>query len=936
MVGKEKTWVRKDLAVAVCMSLALAGCSGGGGSKPSNVLSPPVTPPVTPPTVPNPPVDAQITLTHADVAQAAGFKGQGVVIGIVDTGVSRNHPALAGRVTANLNFVTSPPNNLSVDDVVGHGTSVAEIAAGTPFGKFAGGIAPQATIVSARIIEDKEPTDDGSGNGNQVTDAGNLGDVNNALITHGVKVMNNSWGGLYWDASATTTTQSFHDAYAPFINGGGLVVFAAGNDSKANPSDTAALPSRAADLEHGWLTVVALDSNNPTQLASYSNQCGVAMNYCLAAPGDVIVSGQNDTKTSETYFVYQGTSLSAPQVTGAAAVVWSAFPYFTNDNVRQTLLGTATDLGTTGPDSTFGYGALNVGKAILGPSQFQSVWGDFTVNIGTTKSVWGNDIGGDGGLIVNGTTGQLTLNGANNYTGLTTVNGGTLTALQPFTGTVQTAGVSTLELGGASGSGVGGNLLNHGTVKMQGNVTVGGDFNQYAGATLSTYLGAVLQVGGTASLGGNLYFAGATQGYVSSSHQQILTAFGGVTGTFASVGSASNVMVNTSVVYAANEVWIDATRVNVTQVTGVSANPVTLGSAQRVEGAFTQLDAAAKTPGSGVSTDTLLGAAMIQQAPTAQAAQQSLASLSGQLHAASAAMTMEAIDEGNQALSSRMASLASNQLAGAWTQRLGYSGGMGRSGYGNVGVDVSGFMVGQDHRLGANGIVGFALSQSQGLGQLAESVDQGRSHATEASAYLGTVRDGYYAVGRVGVGQYRESMYRSVQLGEVASGVSSSSQGRYAVAYGESGMRLSAGAVSITPYADLEYDRIDRDGFSETGAAGFGLTADGQVISRWQAGMGLRAGRDWLLPSGGRVSLNGHVAWQHAFATQGDVFAARFTGIDSWGPVGGIGLARNATLVGAALDWSMTPRSGLKMSLDQRFGDRDSSKLAMVSYSMAF
>ncbi|HEY4145444.1 S8 family serine peptidase [Pinirhizobacter sp.] len=891
---------------------------------------------MTPPTVPNPPVDAQIALTHADVAHTAGFNGQGVVIGIVDTGVSRNHPALTGRVTANLNYVDSTTNNLTVDDVVGHGTAVAEIAAGTPFQKFAGGIAPESTIVSARIIDDKEPTDDGSGNGNQAgsADADYLGRVNDALMLNHVRVMNNSWGGLYWDATATATTQSFHDAYAPFIAGGGLVVFAAGNDSKANPSDNAALPSRAADLARGWLAVVALDSNNPTTLASYSNQCGSAMSYCLAAPGDVIVSGQNDTQNNPSYFVYEGTSLAAPQVSGAAAVVWSAFPYFTNDNVRQTLLGTATDLGTTGPDATFGYGALNVGKAILGPAQFD--WGDFAVNIGTTTSTWANDIGGEGNLVVSGTTGHLTLGGANNYTGLTTVNGGTLTALQPFTGVVQTGPLGTLELGGASGSAVGGNLLNQGTVRMQGNVTVGGNFNQSAGATLSTYIGAVLQVGGTVKLDGNLYFAGATPGYVSTVHQSVLTAFGGVTGIFATVSSAPNVMLSTTVQYASNEVWLDTTRVNVTQVTGVSSRPVTLGSAERVEGAFTQLDAAARTPGSGVSTDALLGAAMIQQAPTAQVAQKSLESLSGQLHAASAAMTLEAIDEGNQALSSRMASLASNQLAGAWTQRLGYSGGMSRGGYGNVGVDVSGFLVGQDHKLGASGIVGFALSQSQGLGQLAESVDQGRSHATEASAYLGTVRDRYYAMGRVGLGQYRETMYRGVQLGEVATGVSSNSQGHYAVAYGESGMRLSTGAVSITPYADLEYDRIDRGGFSETGAAGFGLTADGQVLSRWQAGAGLRAGRDWLLPSGGRVSLNGHVAWQHAFATQGDVFAARFTGIDSWGPVGGIGLARNAALVGATLDWSITPRSGLKMSLDQRFGDRDSSKMAMVSYTMAF
>jgi hypothetical protein len=81
------------------------------------------------------------------------------------------------------------------------------------------------------------------------------------------------------------------------VGRGGIVVFAAGNSGddavlRLNPSDNAALPSLAHDsaLEKGWLTVVALDPANPGQLTSYSQQCGIAMNYCLAAPGDVISS----------------------------------------------------------------------------------------------------------------------------------------------------------------------------------------------------------------------------------------------------------------------------------------------------------------------------------------------------------------------------------------------------------------------------------------------------------------------------------------------------------------------------------------------------------------------------------------------------------------------------------------------------------------------
>jgi outer membrane autotransporter protein len=945
---------RGKLAAAVCLTLAVSACGGGGGSRSNNVSSTPTTPanpttpttpvaPTTPttPTTPTapvstePPLDAQLSLTNTHVAHAAGFTGAGVAIAIVDTGVMRNHPALAGRVTDELIFVDATANNTAIDDVVGHGTSVAEIAAGTAFDRFAGGVASSSTIVSARIINDKTPTDDGSGNGNRVTSADPLGAINDALIARNVKVSNNSWGGLYWDSTSTGTTQSFHDAYDRYINTyGGLVVFAAGNSGLANPSDVAALPSRAADLEKGWLAVVALSSNAPTTLASYSNKCGEAMNYCLAAPGDVIVSGQNDTASTQSYYIYQGTSLAAPQVTGAAAVVWSVFPYFTNDNVRQTILGTADDLGAAGPDTTFGYGALNVGRAVGGPAKFD--WGDFTVNLGSSTSTWTNPISGVGGLVVSGNTdSSLNLASANNtYLGLTHVMSGRLNATGPIPGNLQ---IDATGIAGV-GSRVSGSVTNSGTFVQTGNVTVGGNYAQTAGGSLSQYIGGVLTVDGSASLAGNFNAAGAVSGYVGTAHQQVLTAAQGVTGTFASFTRASGVMLSTSLNYAANEVWLDTSRISVTRVAGMSTTAVTAGSAQRLESAFTRIDSALASPvtASTVSQQTLIGAAMIQQSSSAAAAQKSVASLSGQLHDASAQMTLQAIDAGNRALSDRFDEIADRKPVGAWTQTLGYRGGLSRPGYGNVGVDLAGWMVGNDHKLGANGIVGFAVSQSQGLGQLAEAVDQGRSHAVEAMAYVGVVGNRWYAMGRAGAGTYREDMRRALQLGDSSTMVASSSEGRYGVAYGETGMRLHAGGFGLTPYASVEYDQVNRGGFSETGGAGFGLTAGDERISRWQAGIGMRADRTWRFASGSTLSLDGHVAWQHAFATSGDVFSARYTGIGDTAPVGGIGLSQYGALFGTALNWSMSPRASLQLSLDKVAGQRDDSQTAMATYRLAF
>ncbi|HTH68351.1 MAG TPA: S8 family serine peptidase, partial [Rhodanobacter sp.] len=419
---------RREMAWLVAMALGLSACGGGGNVKPTPPPTAPSSPP--PPSTPTdqPPLDAQLTLTNADAAHSLGYSGAGVTIGVVDSGIMRNHPALVGRVEQELIYVDPSTNNTAIDDVVGHGTWVSQIAAGQAFDKFPGGIAPGASLVSARIISDVEPKDDGSGQGNAVTaaDADFFAQtLNPALINAGVQVMNNSWGGIYWDTTSSSINQAFAQAYEPFVlQHGGLVVFAAGNDSRSDPSDIASLPSLAPQLAPGWLVAVAVDSNHPSQLASYSNACGRAMNYCLAAPGDVIVSDKDAVAgTSPTYWVVKGTSFAAPEVSGAAALVWQAYPYFSNDLVRQTLLGTAHDLGAPGPDTTFGYGMLDAFKAVNGPARFD--WGDVTVNFSGT-STWGNPISGAGGLIKQG-PGRLNLwGGSSSYTGLTQVQGGTL------------------------------------------------------------------------------------------------------------------------------------------------------------------------------------------------------------------------------------------------------------------------------------------------------------------------------------------------------------------------------------------------------------------------------------------------------------------------------------------------------------------------------
>ena len=1038
---------RRELALLICLSLSLGGCGGGGSNSavkaslpagPSQTLPPSPSPTPSPSpapspspsaNVPTPPIDAQLSLTNAIAAQKQGYNGAGVTIGVVDSGIMRSNPTVGSRVQQELIYVDPTQNNTRIDDVVGHGTWVSEIAAGatsSQFPNYAGGVAPGANLVSARIISDKAPDDNGSTPPSTVTadDATFFKQVNADLISAGVKVMNNSWGGITWDTTNASLNAAFDAAYAPFVNNGGLVVFAAGNDSQANPSTIASLPSYVTDanLQKGWLVAVALNSNSPTQLESYSNKCGVAMNYCLAAPGDVIVVDKNATSstTNPGYYIVEGTSFAAPIVSGAAALVWQAYPYFSNDLVRQTLLGTATPLGGSQPNPTFGYGAVNIGAAVNGPQQFN--WGDVEVGFTGTSS-WNNPISGLGGLILDG-PGTLNLTQASTYLGSTTVKGGTLNAVSLLSGlnsvvtvnngtlnagsifagstvvnggslnaatslgaitdiavsggslnspqvtanlttvnggTLNTTSLvsnvnigsgGTLAFGGGSGSLIpliSGNVTSQGTLIVgNANLNMTGDYTQNGGR-LAVPLGAALQVTGNVTLQNSpqLYVYGAISGYTVSSHTLVLSATQSFTGTFnPTVGTPSSVTLQANIGYDANkDAYLNVQQVNLAAITGLPYSPATYAAALQVQSAFNAINRSIQGGSNAQSLPSTFvsGAAAIQQSQSTAELQKSLNSLSGQMYATSAAMTFEAIDADTRALSDRFDSLLDNPQAlqrenkfQGWSQNLGYQGSFSRSGYDNLAFQLNGNMIGGDRMLGNGAVLGYAISHSQGLGNLQQSADQGYSRALEGMVYGGIVHGNWYTMGRFGVGSDWQNTRRELLLGSQYAGVGSFSNGRYQVAYSESGYRFNAGKWKFTPYADLEYANVERDGFNELGGAGFGLNSNSQNVQRWQAGVGMRGSRQWQMPDGSSLSLQARFQWQDAFSMHGVMPTASFAALQQFMPINGIGLSRYGSIAGVSLNWRFSARSQLSLGADQYNAQRAHATMGSLNYSLRF
>lgn len=573
---------------------------------------------------------------------------------------------------------------------------------------------------------------------------------------------------------------------------------------------------------------------------------------------------------------------------------------------------------------------------------------DGTLLFNSASNVSSGNISGTGSVVQDGSN-SLILSGSNTYTGGTIVRSGSLVAqgILPGSLTVESGAMLGRFLGiteDPDARGVAGNLVSTGEVVVRGgDAKVGGDFTQSGSGTLSVSLGSKLDVAGKAMIeGGTLNVVGAESGYVANTHTDILAATEGVEGVFAQLTRASGVVfTSTTIHYDTNSVWLDTTGLNVTQAAmgdGIGYTSASMGSAVRVQGAFEQLnDRIATDSLGGVPADFLEAAGQFQSAPSIGAAQASLRSLSGELHAASAAMTFRAIDAGNQVLSDRFDAIRDGHAAfGMWTQQIGSGGGMARSGFDGIGFRMDGWLVGNDFRVGHSGVAGFAFGQGQGLQQRREGFDRDANRRTEGMVYAGLASDRWYALGRLGFGHFRQDVNRALLLGEGAEGVWTRYGGRYQVAYGEGGLQSGWRSVRITPFASLQYARSTRDAFAEQGAGGFGLRSDAQSQERWQAALGIRAARQWSWSGGRTLTVGTHAQWFSVAGAGGDATEASFVGLQHSSPLLGIGLSRYGTLFGIGLEARLSPNAMLKVAYDHERGQFDSAEGMTAGFSLAF
>jgi len=276
----------------------------------------------------------------ARVAYQAGLTGKGVTVAIVDCGIANAQRDVLKNVSRHSTDV-APNRSLPISDP--HGAYTAAPLAAALDGRGMVGVAYKATVLAIRA------------------------DVEGGLFGRCAFKPSDLARGLDYAAEqkariVVLPLQHGKPLGAPFeaalkrlVDGGAVVVIAAGNRNGPDPSWPAMY---AVDARYSGSIVVAGATGYYGALTSWSNRAGQVKPWYIAAPGEWVLT---DCKAK--CKLVSGTSFSTSYVAGALALLMEAWPEMTGRHLAARLLATARDAGAEGVDDVYGCGILDLGRA---------------------------------------------------------------------------------------------------------------------------------------------------------------------------------------------------------------------------------------------------------------------------------------------------------------------------------------------------------------------------------------------------------------------------------------------------------------------------------------------------------------------------------------------------------------------------------------------
>src|SRR5712691_8539582 len=316
-----------------------------------------------------------VSAVGADIAHSLGYDGTGIGVAVIDSGVNgvwdltQAGNSKTSRIIYNQNFDASAS---TTSDLYGHGTHVAAIIAGNGGSSICGncdvtfrGIAPNANIINLRVLDQ---------NGS-ASDSTVIAGIQQAIVLknlYNIRVINLSLGrGIFESYTLDPLCQAAEQAWKAGI----VVVVAAGNYGRDNSNGnngygTITVPGNDPYvITVGAMKTMGTATRADDLIASYSSKGPTLLDHVvkpdLVAPGNLIISSlastsdtlytrypQNlvpisyyttsaNSNTSSDYYILSGTSMAAPMVSGAAALLLQQNPSLTPDQVKARLMKTA-------------------------------------------------------------------------------------------------------------------------------------------------------------------------------------------------------------------------------------------------------------------------------------------------------------------------------------------------------------------------------------------------------------------------------------------------------------------------------------------------------------------------------------------------------------------------------------------------------------------
>ena len=768
--------------------------------------------------------------------------------------------------------------------------------------------------------------------------------------------------------AAVVFDQDTNGTYAGVLSGtGGLTKTGFGNVTLTGANSY----SGGTTVSGGTLT-----GNTTSLQGNIVNNAAVVFNQVtdgtyagiMSGTGGLTKSGAGNLTLSGANSYSGGTMVSGGTLTGATSSL--------QGNIVNNAAVVFTGGGTYAGNMT-GTGSLNVSTTgLLILSGANAYTGGTTINSGTlqgnatslqgnivnnaalvfdqaTTGTYAGAIAGTGSLTKVG-AGQLVLTGNSVVGGGTTVSAGLLTVNGSLTGNVTVTNGGAL---GGSGTLIGALAVNGGTVapgNSIGTMTVTGNFVQTGGVyqveVSSAGQNDKIVATGTATInGGTVQVLAASGTYQRNTTYTIVSATGGLSGTYSGVNS-NLAFLTPSLSYDANNVYL---------LLAETANAFAAGARTRDQYAVgTALDIASPTATGDFNTVLNALAAL-----TAQQGAAALDAISGQPYAGFGSVNVGASlvfmnTLGQQIVAARGGGTATRvalaeacEIAcdaadqpkwGAWISGLGGFGSIGgNANAGTLTYNLGGVAVGADYRFDPRFLVGVAFGYSSGRQWVSGFQGNGNSDNYSAALYASFNQGGLYVDALAGYAYSDNRLQRVMQIPGLATRYANGGTGaNQFLGQIEAGYKIGvyeAAQATITPFARFQSVAVSQNAFGESGAQSLNLSVAQQNTTSLRTVIGADFGASVPVGLERPLAITLRLGWAHEYADTARPMTAAFAGAPTAAfTVYGAQPLRDAAVVGFGLNAQIGASTSLYARYDGEITGRDDSHAISAGLRMTW